>query len=255
MVPRMFLTVIVLLAGLSPAWASGPDDVTVRTSVMRINQVKLAGQEMDVDFVRSTVDVDLGFGPATVGLSFQNANRPADAAAGTVENGLMLTAGYNWILSDRWRLDTHTRIGLVDTDPANPLYATDTDLRANLVRFSPDGAWTWAGRNVHPSAYIGGIVNRYGRVQSVAGMGLWWNGWGSYVTGFASVNGIDNPMVPGDHADEGFAYLQDRGVSVSGTYDLGSLRVGMRRNFALENGGNDLVFVLEWNQGLGGGWR
>jgi len=176
--PRTLPAVLVLALAALPAFAAGPDDVTVRTSVMRISQVELAGQEMDVEFVRSTLEVDFGFGPATLGLAFQNANRDPDFAAGEVENGLMFTAGYNWILSDRWRLDARTRVGLVDTDPANPLYATDTDLRVNLVRFSPEGAWTWANRNVHPSAYVGGAVNRYGRAQVVAGAGLWWAGWG-----------------------------------------------------------------------------
>lgn len=231
---------------------AGADDVTLRSDFLRITEVDLAeGTKVDVDFLRSTFHLDFGFGGSTIGLLIQNATKEESVAPGKVETGYMLTAGHDWILSDNFRLDASTRIGLVETDPGNPLYATDTDIRANLVAFSPDGAWVWSDRSAHPSAYIGSMVNRYGRVQMVAGAGAWWNQIGVYVTGFRSLNGVKNPMAPGGDADRKFAYLDNRGISLSGSYDLGPARFSLRRNFAIKNGGNDVAFTLEWRHEFG----
>ncbi|NNM32924.1 MAG: hypothetical protein HKO53_07640 [Gemmatimonadetes bacterium] len=246
----MYRNLLAFLVALWPVGSlAGPDDVVLRTSMLRITEVQLADRTVEVDFLRTTAQLDFGFGGSTLGVLLQNATKPAGAAHGRVETGVMLTAGHDWILSDTWRLDLATRVGLKETDPKNPLYATDTDLSANLVRYSPDGAWLWARRPVHPSAYVGGIVNRYGRVQLVGAAGLWWRGWGTYLTGFTSLNGDEDPPMQG--TEDGFGYLKNQGLTASASYDLGDMSLSVRRHFATGSGGNDLAVTVQWHHEFG----
>lgn len=247
---RALAALLLFLGVAPPLCAQLVDDVKVGYAQMHISKARLSEAEVEVDFTRHFVDLVVGRGPATLGLTYQAAVKgPDDAlppALARTEHGLMLTAGYDVVLSPRWRVESFARVGVSgNTHPEQALYATDTDLRVNAVTFWPDG-WGFAGGHAfYPSLYAGAIANRYGRVQGIAGAGLWWNGIGAYATGFRAVNGVDDPLATlsagGDDARTLFATLRNAGVSASVTFERGPVLVGARRNWALHNGGEDVV--------------
>jgi hypothetical protein len=166
-------------------------DLKMRYSFMTIKEATLEKVgSLEVDFYRQNFDVELGFGQAFVGFTYQYATKDKHTGKlgntfGIVEDGLMLTAGYNFILSNHLRLDSYGRLGIGgDTNYAQALYATDTDFRLNLVFFDLDGAAVISRKAVFPSGQVGLNVNKFGRVQGLAGAGLWWNRFGLYLTGF-----------------------------------------------------------------------
>jgi hypothetical protein len=207
---------------------------------------------LEVDFYRQNFDVELGLGQAFVGFIYQYATkdkhtRKLGNSFGMVEDGLMLTAGYNWVLSNRLRLDSYGRLGIGgDTNYAQALYATDTDFRLNLVFFDIDGAAVISHKAVFPSGQVGVNVNKFGRVQGIAGTGLWWNSIGVYLTGFAAFNGVNEALNPGKDADKIFANLKNSGVSLGLTYELYDFMLWVRQNRALKNGGHDLTVSLQY---------
>jgi hypothetical protein len=225
-------------------------DVKVRYSRMTITEAKLEKVgTVDIDFFRHFVELEVGLGQAFVGLTYQHATKDERTAPGKIEDGMMLTAGYNYIFSDHFRLDAYGRLGIWgDTNPAQPLYATDTDFRLNLVGFFPDGVGTLARKPIFPSSYVGVMINKYGRVQNLVGAGVWWNGVSVYATGLISLNGVEDVSNPGEDADKVFANLKNRGVSVALTYQFRDLIIGVGRNYSLMNGGNDLVLTLQFQR-------
>ncbi len=223
------------------------NDVMVRYSRMVITKTNPGYMLVDGGLYRHNVEVAFGRGPLTLGLTYQITEKWGNPGHGTPERGMMLTAGYDHILSYNLRLEGFARVGLSDhVNYANPLYATDTDLRVNLVTFHPDGIGLLADKRLFPSAYVGGIVNQFGRVQGIAGAGLWWNRIGTYLTFFHAFNGVDDPRNPGADVDRVAANLNNRGMSVSLSYQLGDFLIQARQNVALKNGGNDLTLALQY---------
>jgi hypothetical protein len=228
-------------------------DFKMRYSLMTIKEATLEKVgTLAVDFYRQNFDVELGLGQAFVGFIYQYATKDKNTSKlgntfGVVEDGLMLTAGYNWVLSNRLRLDSYGRLGIWgDTNYAQALYATDTDLRLNLVFFDLDGAAVISRQAVFPSGQVGVNVNKFGRVQGVAGAGLWWNNIGTYLTGFTAFNGVNEALNPGKDVDKIFANLKNSGVSLGVTYEFYDFMLWVRQNRALKNGGHDFTVSLQY---------
>jgi hypothetical protein len=246
---RLFVAILTIFpAGLQ---AQRISDIKVRYSRMAITEATLEKVgTVEIDFYRHFAELEVGLGQAFVGLTYQHATKnERTTEPGKKEDGLMLTAGYNYIFSHSFRLDAYGRLGIWgDTDPAQPLYATDTDLRLNLVGFFPDGFGMLGPKPIFPSSYLGIMINKYGRVQNLVGAGLWWNGISVYATGLISLNGVEDVTNPGNDANKLFANLKNRGVSLALSYHFRDVMVGLARNFALMNGGNDLVLSLQYQR-------
>lgn len=244
--PLGVLAFLVMFFGMRSAQAQPIDDVMVRYSRMVITKTRPDFILQKGTLLRHNIEVVLGRGPFSVGLTYQKTDR-RDTQMGTPEQGVMLTAGYDHLLSYYLRLESFGRLGLSNAvDFANPLYATDTDFRINLVAFHPDGMGFIAGKPVFPSGYVGGITNQFGRVQGITGAGLWWNHLNVYLTLFYAFNGVEDPRFPGQHADKTAAFLDNGGVTTSLSYQIGDFLVEARRNVPLKNGGNDLTLVLQY---------
>lgn len=207
---------------------------------------------VDVDFYRHNFEVELGLGQAFLGATYQYATkemrtRKLGNSFGRREDGVMLTAGYNHVFSSMARVEAYGRLGVWgDTNPAQALYATDSDVRLSLVLFDADGLAALSRRAVFPSAQLGVNVNKYGRVQGIAGLGLWWNRVGAYVSGFQAFNGVVDARRPGKDADKVFANLKNSGVTFCMTYELHEFLLLARQNYALQNGGHDLTVSLQY---------
>jgi len=121
----------ILPAGLN---AQSISDIKLRYSRLVIREATLENVgRLEVDFYRHNFEVEAGIGQAFVGLTYQYATKDQNTKLGNTfgktEDGLMLTAGYNYILSSRFRVDAYGRLGIWgETNPAQALYATDTDL-------------------------------------------------------------------------------------------------------------------------------
>ncbi len=252
--PLIFIVVLATFVS-STRFANAQTDLRVATSVMRITSADISYSAVeDIDFFRTNVAIDLGWSWGTLGLIYQNANKAEGVEEGRVENGLMLTGGYDYLFSHSLRLEGFARVGVSNgNDESQPLYATDTDVRVNLVAFSSEGTGFIRDAAVFPSGYVGAVVNKHGRVQALAGGGVWWHQWSAYVTAFHAFNGVSDPMNAGGDFDRRFAFLKNRGITTSFGYDVGPVRFGVQRNFGLLNSGNDLAFTFEWKHLLGGG--
>lgn len=242
---------VVLVASMIPAQAQVIDDITVQYAGMIVSDIQGREDVVEVPFYRHSVGVQVGRGVWTVGavgIATRGTSR-----YGASEEGLMLTAGYGHILSDRLRMETFGRLGVTNGHAfGSPLYATDTDIRVNVVGFLPDG-WGWIQEQpLFPSAYAGAIVNRYGRVQLIGGMGAWWSQWNGYVTAFVALNGVAKPLMTVEDADIAFANLRNAGVSLSVSRDVGAFTFGLRHNIPIENGGYDTTFTLTYRHFWGG---
>jgi hypothetical protein len=233
------------------------DDLTLRVEHMRIQTAQVGGTEVEIDFLRTTVGLEVGFGPTAVGWIYQDARNGDPDHPAKDQTGMMLTARYDWVLNARWQLESFARLAVPgDDDESQPLYATDTDLMLKLIRSSPEGVASWRGSPVHPSASIGTIINEYGRVQLLAAAGLWWRGFGTYISGFSALNGVENPMDPGNDAEIAFANLQNRGITASLSYEFLGWEVALRRNTGITNSGNDWTIAMSYRALFGDGeWR
>ncbi len=269
--PHLRLFLLALLLGAPSLHAQIVDDVTIGYAYMDISQARLSGTVpdgpsgnvdladigLDVAFARQFFDVTLGRGPYTFGATFQRTLGTLPFGLAEAEDGLMLTAGYDHIVSPRLRVESFARVGVLGgTRESQALYAEDTDLRVNLVRYWPDGSWLLGGDHpVYPSAYVGGIVNKYGRVQGIAGVGAWWRGVGVYATGYHAINGVDEPLTEffggTDAADNQFATLSNSGVSGTIRGEWGPMTVSVRRNWGIRNAGNDLTFAASYRLSFG----
>jgi hypothetical protein len=241
------IVIFTLLAFSSQsASASYLDDIFIEYSLMHIDEVKVGDQIKNPTFLRHNLELSFGLENFTLGLIYQHTDKSADTVTGVSEEGVMATLGYYQILTDFLSLDSYARIGLTPhNDPSQQLYATDTDVRAKLVLFEPDGWGSKLNNPVFPSMYAGAIVNRYGRTQAIAGAGVWWHGLSTYLTGYYSFNGVKDPFSPGDGASYKFASLKNSGVTGSLGYDLqipqfGDIKLEVRQNIPFENAGNDL---------------
>ncbi len=215
---------------------------------MKITSVKVGGETKTPIFYRHNTVLELGLGQAVFGVVYQYAAKNNKTVSGKVENGVMLTAGYDLILSNAFRLEAFSKLGLTSgNDPSQPLYASDTDLRLNLVTFTRDGVAVIGQKAVFPSSYIGMVINKYGRLQTIGGVGVWWNYFGFYITGFHAFNGVGDPFNPGNDLDIRFANLQNRGVSFELSYEFRDITFNLKRNYAIKNSGNDLTFSLHYH--------
>jgi hypothetical protein len=115
-----------------------------------------------------------------------------------------------------------------------------------LVLSDPDGAGAFLYGAVFPSADVGVNVNKFGRVQGLAGAGIWWNGIGLDFAGLNAFNGVNEALNPGKDGDKIFANLKNRGVSLGLTYEFHNFMIRVRQNYALKNGGHDLTFSLQY---------
>jgi hypothetical protein len=207
---------------------------------------------LEVDFYRHYLDFELGLGQAFVGMTYQYATKEKHTSKigntfGKVEDGAMLTAGYNHILSDRFRLESFGRVRIWgETNYAQALHATDTDLRINLVIFEADGLPLISHRPLFPSAQLGVNVNKFGRIQGVVGASMWWNGAGLSLAGFKAFNGVVDALNPGDDADKIFANLKNSGVTLGVTYEFHDFLIWLKHNYAIMNAGNDLMLSLQY---------
>ncbi|MEM1247289.1 MAG: hypothetical protein AAGA81_19740 [Acidobacteriota bacterium] len=226
------------------------DDLTIESSLMRISKAELDGDEKTPTIYRSFMHAVVGRGPSTLGLLYQYTTRGGDFGGGDPENGLMLTASHDFHLNNFSRLELNARVGLTSTDVYQPLFATDTDLRANLVLFDSVGKGYYGGYSVFPSAYIGTQINSFGRVQGLIGGGAWWKQFGVYLTGFHAFNGDD---ATGERIN--FADLDNAGISLTTMARLGRFEVELKRNFIIRNGGNDLTFSVRLRRPFARGER
>ncbi|MGH1363433.1 MAG: hypothetical protein ACRBF0_07750 [Calditrichia bacterium] len=223
------------------------DDVVAEYSYMRISEVKVGGATRTPQFYRHNTTLLFGKGRSLFGLNYQYCTKDEETAAGVVEDGLMLLVGYDWVFSSKMRLDIKGRMGVYgDTEPAQPLYATDTDIQANLVFFSQEGLGYVQSNSFYPSGYVGFILNKFGRFQGIGGIGTWWNSIGLYLTGFYALNGIVDPLSPAGDADKTFAFIKNSGVDMSMSYTFRGFELMLRRNFPIANGGNDTVLNVTY---------
>jgi len=219
---------------------------------MKITEAKFINSTKKPVFYRYNTEVTASVGPATVGFIYQRATKDKNTVPGIPENGLMLTAHYDWILSYSTRVKASGRLGVFSgTNPAQPLYGADTDLQLNFVWFNAQGIGWVANGSFFPSAYFGGIINKYGRFQGIAGVGNWWKGIGSYITVFHSFNGVVDPFNPGTNGDIKFANLQNSGISLSSSVDVSNFKFWIKKNIPIKNSGNDLSFTVEYSYYFG----
>ena len=242
---------VAVLTGLmltsNAAFAVVVEDVAVGYEVSRLNSATLTGIDAEPRFLRHLLSVSVGRGPVALGLQYQYATMYESTPGAATEAGVMLTGDWSGLLSDRVTLALSGRVGLTpSTDESNPLYATDTELLGKFVLSEPDGMGSTIGSLVFPSAYAGMMVNRFGRVQLLSGGGLWTRGFGVYTTVFHSVNGIGNPANPGERSDELYAALQNSGLTLSFSYAIREMEIGIKQNVPLRNGGNDLSLSLRY---------
>lgn len=249
---RSFL-VIFLLALPACLYAQIFSDFKVGYSRITIEKATLEKVgDLEIDFFRHNFEMELGRGQAFIGLTYQYATKTENTGKigntfGKTEDGLMLTAGHNYIFSKNLRLDTYGRLRIAgETQPAQALYATETDIRLKLILLDPDGAGTLFNGAVFPSTYVGANVNKFGRVQGLAGAAIWWNQLGIYLAGFNAFNGVNEALNPGKDADKIFANLKNSGISLGLTYEFHNFMVGIRQNHALKNGGHDLTLSLQY---------
>lgn len=236
-----------------PTHAQRVSDFKLRYALMTIKQATLENYgNLDIDFYRHNVEMEIGLGQTFLGLTYQYATKDKRTgkfgnSLGKIEDGIMLTAGYNLIFSNSLRLDSYGRFGVWgDTNPAQPLYATETDLCVKLVLYDLDGAGLIASKAIFPSLYGGINVNQYGRLQALGGLAVWWNGFGLQADGFHAFNGVQDAFNPGKDTDKVFAHLKNSGVGVGVTYQFSDIQLWAHQNIALQNGGHDFTVSLQY---------
>lgn len=248
----LFLIIFICCSSFS-AVGQTFDDVTISYSNMHITESQYEDstgevQKFDTDYTRQNFQICVGIGQALFGVRYQRATKAPNVPAGENENGYMLLAGYDWIFAENFRLDSYARIGLSDTDPGNPLFATDTDIRTSLVTFTRTGMGYLGGKRFFPSAYLGLQYTKYKRAQLLWGGGLWWNHFGTYFSGYYAFNGVETILLPEsvEGFEERYANIENRGMSVSLSYEFLGIEAHVKQHFALLNGGNDFVFGFKY---------
>lgn len=226
------------------------DDLLVGYSFMHITSARVGDRSVSPKFNRQNLRLEIGSGDFAFGTIVQRATPSPSTTIGIPETAAMLTISYARPVRDWLQLEALVRVAISEgVDEGQPLYGADTDVRLKLVVFEPvgwgplDGAW-------FPSIYAGVIVNRFGRTQLIAGAGTWWRGFGGYVTGLYSLNGVRDPMMPGSRSSSAFAAANNANLTLSISYDLdissrNRVRFEVRRNIPIRNSGNDSVGVVE----------
>ena len=242
------LSCLMLVFISTPASAQLIDDLMISYQHMEITEAIVGGETKKPSFLRHFTLIELGIRNGTIGLMHQATRKGKSSSPGVEEEGLMLTGGYNHFFGETFRLEAYGRLGLTDdTNDGQPLYSTDTDFRLNAVKFNPFGVGSFFGKSFFPSAYLGGVINKYGRFQMIAGLGNWWNKIGMYATMFHAFNGVENPgTVSEADKDKSFANLKNSGISLSATYEIRDLMFLVKKNFARENSGNDFALSLQY---------
>ncbi|MEM6645423.1 MAG: hypothetical protein AAF730_04145 [Bacteroidota bacterium] len=172
--------------------------------------------------------------------------------ADDTQNGLMLTAGYQRALTYRMRLEASARLQLLNDEDITLFQArlapSYNDLHVNVVFFNPDGNGFFRDRPYFVSWYVGSAVNHLGRVQTLLGGGVWWNNLNFYATGFYSVNGAEDPFTlePIPERERDLNFIQEHGVSLSGSYDWRNFVFGIRKNIPFKNAGSDISFSINY---------
>ena len=242
----LFITVQIFLTVL--AHAQPISDLALRYTGTYIPDVKINHMLMPESFYRHELSGSMGLGPATLGLSYHYVRHTGK----TEQGGIVLHASYDVFLDHSLRIHSYARWVPMGTNEALPTYISDSDLNFNLVWFDPIGFPFARNKLLFPSAYGGLKLNRFGRAQVVGGAGSWWNQFGAYVTAYAAINGLTDPMIPTDHPDfyRRWSYLKNAGINTSISYDFQNIRLNVRRNFAIQNAGNDLTFEIVYRHFL-----
>lgn len=250
---------VMLLALVVPRAARAePSDVSLGYTLLYLDSAKVGGRSVGPVFLRHNLHLTYGYGGYRLGLIYQYATKDGSTEPGVPEGGLMLTLGWAAMLTEWAHVDLLARVGISEgTNPAQPLYATDTDLRSKVVFSTPDGLGP-PGYELFLSAYAGLITNRFGRVQVIGGAGAWWLGASVYATGLYALNGVEDPMSPGvGDARHAFGALRNASLTASLGYDLDlgpdtRVHLELRRNIPIENSGNDTTIAVELQQYLPG---
>ena len=239
--------IVILIVSAGPSKAQTIDDLTIGYDLMHITKVRFPDGSVanSLDIGRHFLWVSLGKGPVTIGATYQMARGTGGNAIAA--EGLMITGSYEHVLSSRLIAKFQSRVGVSPgVDYGNILYPTDTDVQFYMGYYAPDGAGYLGNYRLFPSGYGGAIVNRFGRVQAIAGAGAWWNSFNLYFTGIYSLNGVADIRSPEpEQADKAFIFLKNSAVSASLSYYVGEWIVGIRHNFPFANSGNDWVFSLQ----------
>jgi len=251
---RNFLVISLLaLPACLPAQRISDFKVGYSRTAIREATLEKVGS-LEIDFYRHNFELELGVGQAFIGLTYQYATKKKNTEKigntfGKTEDGAMLTAGYNYIFSRNFRLDGYGRLRIAgETQPAQALYATEADAHLKLVLSDADGVSAFFNGAVFPSTYAGVNVNKFGRVQGLAGAAIWWNKIGLSLAGFNAFNGVNEALNPGKDVDKIFANLKNSGVSFGLTYEFHNFMIWAKKNFALKNGGNDLTLSLQYQK-------
>ncbi|MEM7277189.1 MAG: hypothetical protein AAF385_03600 [Pseudomonadota bacterium] len=222
------------------------DRLTLGYDLMYIDRIHFKdGSSADVPgLYRNLLHVTAQKGPVQLGLVYQITR--GEGFNAEAAEGLMLMGAYEHYLSYSFKARLEGRVGVSPgIDFGNILYATDTDVQLQIGYFNPDGHGFLRDYPLFPSGYTGVIVNRFGRVQAVAGIGTFWRGFNTYLTGFYAFNGITEVrMPPADQVDIAFGFLNNSGVSASLGYYIKDWIIGVRHNFPVFNSGNDWVFSI-----------
>lgn len=274
---------MVLAVGWNPkAHAQLIDDVSFSYEYLTLNQGRTSGETFPIPRVhRHYVTTSVARGPFNVGLAFQRTRSedftlndflefippevfaliptmtPEQLAAivtfsDGAQNGLMVIGGYQRALTYRMRLEASARLQLVNDRELNLFQArlapSYNDLHLNLVFFNPDGNGFFRDRPYFASWYVGSALNHLGRVQTLVGGGVWWHNINVYATGFYSVNGSEDPFTlePIPDRERDLNFIQEHGVSLSGSYDWRNFVFGVRKNIPFKNAGSDISFSINY---------
>jgi len=223
------------------------DRLSIGYDLMYINRIDLKdGSTVDIPgLYRNFLHTGVQKGPLSVGLVYQIAR--GEGVNAKADEGLMIISSYEHVLSYSLKAKVEGRVGVSPgVDYGNILYPTDTDIQLQIGYFNPDGHGFLMDYPLFPSGYTGLILNRFGRIQAIAGLGTFWRGFNLYVTGFYALNGVSNIANPPEsQTDIAFAFLNNSGISASLGFYIQDWVVGVRHNFPVFNSGNDWVFSLK----------
>ncbi len=230
------------------SYAQKIDRLTIGYDWMYINRIHFKdGSSASVPgLYRNFLHLQVKKGPFTVGAVYQITR--GEGFNARADEGLMITSSYEHFLSYSFKTKISGRLGVSPgVDYGNILYPTDTDVQIQLSYYNPDGHGFLLDYPLFPSGYSGVIINRFGRIQAIAGAGTFWRGLNIYITGFYAINGVSDPRAPSaDQTDIVFGFLNNSGISGSVALYLEDWLLGVRHNFPIFNSGNEWVFSLQY---------
>lgn len=255
------LMAVVGMSLMAQTARADPDDFALGYDIMFIPSARIGENMERKDYLRQNLRPEMGWGDFGFGLQIQDARSLDASSSAEDEVGIMLTLRFSPELTDFLRFESFGRVGLThpQSDPGQPLFATESDLSAKLILFDQDGLGP-TGQAVFLSGHAGMFVNWLGKTQVLGGFGGWWRELGLYATLFWTLSGA-----PPD-ASQGWARVDDAGVSVALSWDLDlgqddALRIELRQNIPFRNGGFDTTLAVGWRVSLleplpeeGGAW-